>query len=135
MLSDHARDILSETTGEGRCPFRSGLNGEIDATPEAIARYVQQELGAMSRDEADQWAGEARQEWKSEQASQPADTTTEIEGIDAIHAEESVERLPDNTSQAPAVTRPVNPFNPSGKKGKREWTPEQRAEQAERARN
>ncbi len=34
---------------------------------------------------------------------------------------------------AEGVTQPINLFNPSGKRGRREWTPGQRAAQAERA--
>lgn len=35
----------------------------------------------------------------------------------------------------PSQIESPNPFNPNGKRGRREWTPEQRAAQAERARN
>jgi hypothetical protein len=134
MLSDHARDVLSYEASEGRCLFRPGLGGEIDATPEAVSRYVQQELGAMDRNEAEQWAEEARQKWEAEQPSQPLAPSADLSQAEAAPTEE-VSAQAESLSQPHVVSQPVNPFNPSGKMGRREWTPEQRAAQAERAKN
>jgi hypothetical protein len=49
----------------------------------------------------------------------------------------ALQAAPETGAEPPVVppSTAFNPFNPNGKRGRREWTPEQRAEQAERARN
>lgn len=134
MLSDGARDALLHAASEGKCLFRLGLCGGVDATQDAIVRYTCQGLGATDFAEAKEWSEEARREWEVEQKAGAAEPAVESTKAKVAPPQDDAE--PDSTAvpQALALDLSVNPFNPSGKRGTREWTPEQRETQANRAR-
>lgn len=135
MLSDSDRDVLLNAAEQGECLFSIPLRGGISATQDAIVRYTAQELGAADFREAKEWSEQATREHEAARDPEAVESAPDGTGGEPPPPIKDAEPNAPIASNAPEQSFPVNPFNPNGKRGQRDWTPEQRAEAAERARN
>jgi hypothetical protein len=109
-LSDEQRHAIDDAADSGEDSCTSDFAEAVGATYIGVLEHWRK-MGALTHEEVEE---------EIKKASKPA---AELPSLEAI----AIRGIADREQS-------LNPFNPNGKRGRRAWTPEQRAAQAERAR-
>lgn len=122
QLSDNQRAVTLETGGNGDDAWSLEFAHSIGA-PHLGVLDVWRRLGALTEEEI------------QEEISKGAVAPNELEVEPKMTVGSEGQEPGSQAGHSPVFPESYDQFNPNGKRGRREWTPEQRTVQAERARN